>query len=219
MQMEDWQRRGLDIPDLSPKSQGQNNELTVQNERLRLEIARLKVSFGNAGSTVEEMSRSESFKLKEELFRLRTENRSLRDLTDPALNRKIALKRLGRTFEAWLGGTLRGIVVTWRRNCLDLDAAIKAALSSDHRERTELRAWALRMEKERDAASKAQVEAEWELKKVSRERDALLGDREARIKAEQELRKVSLCHLQALTAPHSHLRRGVFAGSPPDCGA
>ena len=196
MQMEDWQRRGLDIPDmpdLSPTSAERarlaNAEVVKQNERLRLEIARLKVSYGHTSST-EELSRSESFKLKEELFRLRSENASLRLLADPQVNRKIALQRLGRSFEAWLRGTTRGIIVTWRRNCLDVQGAVKAALESDARQRTELRAWALRMEKERDEAKRAQVEAEWELKRMTRERDALLGDREARLKAEADLQQV-----------------------------
>lgn len=106
--MADWQRRGLDVPDLSPTSAKTAPvllELQTQNQSLRNEIARLKIGGLNGGA---EPSRMELFKLKDEVNELKARNAELMGLLNPGKQRQLALKRMTKIMEAWLAGTSRG---------------------------------------------------------------------------------------------------------------
>ena len=97
---------------------------------------------------------------------------------DPSFNRQLALKRLGRSLEAWLVGTLRGILLTWRRS-----ACTQANRFLD------LQNWAKKMEKDSIEAKEAMKKINFDLREMTHERDALLSEKEARLKAEKALRE------------------------------
>lgn len=149
--MEDWQRKGLEPPEMpSPKSMHRRvEELERQNLSLRHEVSRLKT----AGLTGGDLSAIELFRLKEELFKLREENRLLKGGSDHTLRFNMGLRQMGRIMQSWLKGSMRGRLLNWRMGFLN--------------EKFGWYALKCQLEKERDQARKRVRELEAELARLT----------------------------------------------------